>query len=507
MINLYKNNAFKWNKKNNIYTIGYAIYKDKLYNDMDFVDLVISLKDDIFNKINEFNGYFAIVIKNDKETILISDIIRSFPLFYNNKGDVTDDIELLRNDINELSIKELIHSRWVSMDETIYKGVYQIENAQIVIIKDNKITKERYYTYEYQKDGKYSFEELDNVFQKMTDKMVNYLNGRTAVVPLSGGQDSRLLVYYLKKSGYEKIISYTYGNKDGEEVEVSKKVAKYLNIPWYFIEYTKENCRKKYNDEQQFKEISEYFGRGYAVPHIQEWEAIDQLLDKKIIDRNCVILPGFTLDFITGSHLIFQEFLKETSVQKKLIKDLIYANNYTLTELDNSMFDEKIEKKFQMKFDDEKIEPSKLAELYERFDFEERQAKFITNAVRVYDYYGIKWYLPFWDKDIIRFWTKVSVKDRFKRNYFLKFVNTKYKDLMEYAPVVKEDNKKKLNVVQKVFSVFHKYNNHPLNYYYYFKLSTYLRYAVFEHNASYNYYIAKKYVKNIKKNNKAKEKS
>ena len=499
MIRLYKNNAFKWNENNNVYTIGYAFYKDKLYRDEELTKLIIELRDSIFNEINEFTGYFAIVIQEGKKIILISDIIRSFPLFYNSNGDVTDDIELLKNDINELSLKELLHARWVSVDETIYKDVYQIENAQIVVLQDNKITKNRYYTYSYIKNTIYSFEELDNVFKNITNRMVKYLDGRTALIPLSGGQDSRLLLYYLKESGYDKIITYTYGNKNGEEVEVSKKVAEFLNVPWYFIEYTKRNCRKKYNNKKLFKEISEYFGRGYAVPHLQEWEAIDELFSKNIINKDYVVLPGFTLDFITGSHLLFDEFLEESKLHKKVIREKIYANNYTLTKYDNNIFNEKLEKKFGINFDEGDIEAEKAAELYERFDFEERQAKFINNAVRVYDYYGLKWYLPFWDKELINFWNKVSIKDRFQRKYFLDFVNKKYGDLMKYAPVVKKDNtKKKLNIIQKIYYVFYKYNNHSLNFFYYFKFSTYLKYIIFERNASYNYYIAKDYVKNIR---------
>ena len=76
---------------------------------------------------------------------------------------------------------------------------------------------------------------------------------------------------------------------------------------------------------------------------------------------------------------------------------------------------------------------------------------------------------------------------------------------MEYAPVVKkEDTKKKLNIMQKIYYVFYKYNNHPLNFYYYFKFATYLKYIILERNTSYNYYIAKDYVKEINKNLKRK---
>ena len=75
MINLYYNNAYKWKEKNNIFTIGYVIYKNVLYEDEDFLNLVINLKDNIKSIVKEFTGYFAIVIQNQEETILISDII------------------------------------------------------------------------------------------------------------------------------------------------------------------------------------------------------------------------------------------------------------------------------------------------------------------------------------------------------------------------------------------------------------------------------------------------
>ena len=41
--------------------------------------------------------------------------------------------------------------------------------------------------------------------------------------------------------------------------------------------------------------------------------------------------------------------------------------------------------------------------LIEKFDFKERQVKFITNAIRVYDMNNLSWVLPFWDNELINF--------------------------------------------------------------------------------------------------------
>ena len=163
MIKLYKNNSYKWFCKENIYAIGYVFYKDKLYEDNKLLELIISIKNNIKEEISYFDGAFSIVIDNKENIILISDIVRSFPLFYNKYGDVTDDIELLRTKLNKLSLKELVSCRWVSGDETIYEDVKQIECAQIITIENERIYKKKYFQYKHEKQQDFSFQELDRI--------------------------------------------------------------------------------------------------------------------------------------------------------------------------------------------------------------------------------------------------------------------------------------------------------------------------------------------------------
>lgn len=499
MIKLYKNNAYQWFKFKNVYTIGYAFYNNHLYKDNELTNLVLQLKDNIEQVVKNLGGYFAIVIQEEKQITLVSDIIRSFPVFYNERGDVTDDIELLKGDIDELSIKELLQARWVSGEETIYKNVKQLENASIVYIyKNGKIQKKKYFKCKHIYNTSYSFEELDTVFQKMTDRLIMYLNGKTAVIPLSGGGDSRLLAYYLKKSGYPSIITYTYGNDNLGEVETSKKVAEFLKLPWHFVEYKRKECKMIYNNNKKRYNIMNYLGRGYSIPLIQELEAINQLFNSKIIDKDCIIIPGFTLDFLAGSHL-YSEFMTECDIDSQLVIEMIYKNNYNLTKNNNNIFNEKLEK--LLSIESGKINPNIGLDLYEKYDFEERQAKFINNAIRVYDYYGIKWYLPFWDKDVIGFWSKVSMEDRYQRKFLIEFAHYKYGELMNYAPLWHK-NESKINKFKKVGLIWHNYFNNPLNYYYYFGFKKYLKYVLTERNFNYDYYSAKDYVKYIRKNNK-----
>jgi hypothetical protein len=42
-------------------------------------------------------------------------------------------------------------------------------------------------------------------------------------------------------------------------------------------------------------------------------------------------------------------------------------------------------------------------QLYEIFDWRERQSKFIVSAIRPYRFFGYQWLMPLWDKRFIDF--------------------------------------------------------------------------------------------------------
>jgi len=48
-----------------------------------------------------------------------------------------------------------------------------------------------------------------------------------------------------------------------------------------------------------------------------------------------------------------------------------------------------------------------------------RQAEFIVNSVRVYEFFGYEWYSPIWNSEIMGFWAKVSLKYRIKKDYMM----------------------------------------------------------------------------------------
>ena len=128
---------------------------------------------------------------------------------------------------------------------------------------------------------------------------------------------------------------------------------------------------------------------------------------------DAVFVPGHAGDFLGGSHLpaapaafeqrpadwLWQRYYSEWPTDA-LAPDLCAALRTRLT----SRLD---------------AEPDPTT-AFLRFGWQERQAKMIANSVRVYEFHGFDWRLPFWaDAEVLDFWGRVPVPLlRGRRLYF-----------------------------------------------------------------------------------------
>ena len=510
IIELNYNNAYKWMSKNDIYVIGYIFYKNKVYKNEELLEFVSAIDEDkLENTIKEVDGCFSIVYKKKQKIILISDLLRTFPVFYSiNNSDIIIKDNIMAFEKKELDYGaeiELTSSCYVTKDRTIFLNIKQLEGHQIVFIntKTFDVEKKRYFEFKYNFDNNSTdeefFKEFDRLWNIVAKRVIMYLNGRRAVIPLSGGQDSRLLAYYLKKNNYDNIVSYTYGSLNNSEIEKKKKVAEFLNIEWHFIEYRNESMQKKFYDKNLYSKMADYCGRGFSVPIIQEWEAITKLLEEKIIDKECVMIPGFTGDFLSGSHLYDDIYLKQNLTFEDLT-NVIWKYHYSYANITKERF-EKINGNIINDFECKTRED--LINRLEKFDFQERQAKYITNYSRTYDYQGLEWVLPFWSKEIIYKWLTVPLEKRYKRKLCNEFANYIYGDLMEYAPIYNKKSGPRIKppfiVAKLIYKIYDRYKNGFLNFYGYFYFRTYIKYLLFTRKVDYNKMFAIHYIKYLKR--------
>jgi asparagine synthase (glutamine-hydrolysing) len=109
-----------------------------------------------------------------------------------------------------------------------------------------------------------------------------------------------------------------------------------------------------------------------------------------------------------------------------------------------------------------------VANLFEYWDWMERQAKFIANNCRLYEFWGYEWRMPFWDREFVDFWRAVPLSQRLKKNI--------YKDGLF------EDDYKKL------FSRYNYKNYEKRDLKYYFKSGVFGKYLSMLHKRFYSYH-------------------
>jgi asparagine synthase (glutamine-hydrolysing) len=158
----------------------------------------------------------------------------------------------------------------------------------------------------------------ESTFLDAGKNVCSFLAGRTAVIPLSGGFDSRLIAVLMKKLNYENVICFTYGRKTNE-VEISQSVASKLGFKWYFVDYDAIDYIGFTKDEQFLTYAFEYSG-AYSMVYLQEYFAVKYLKENNLIPEDSVFLPGHSGDYLGGSY---------TNRTAKISHDKEYANHFS----------------------------------------------------------------------------------------------------------------------------------------------------------------------------------
>jgi len=453
IINLARNSGIKWfnDDRGNIKTFakGFAFKEEtflkgrKLLNALTLkaetldADNIISCAIDT---IQTLNGSFAVVIETDNYIFAAVDRLRSIPLFYgtaDNKFFLSDDANWVRNQVedshmDEIATKEFLLTGYVTGSETLFPNVKQLQAGECLWVEkcDGKpdITTYRYYRYVHHDFFNASEKDLyplmDQVLVNVFERLLESTNGRTLVIPLSGGLDSRLIVAMLKRLGRENVICFSYGRKGNWESEISKKVAKKLGYQWEFVHYTRRKWRQWFQSDER-RDYYKYGDGLSSIAVIQDWPAIWELKKAGKIPEDSVFVPGHTGDFICGGH-IPHNFTSIQHVGKDEVVKAIWKKHYSLW--DWSKQSEKLGPIFKKRVLSQLSgmpmdTPEDAANAFECWEWHERQAKFIVNSCRVYEFWGYDWRIPLWGNEMMDFWARVPLMLRVRKKLYDSHVN------------------------------------------------------------------------------------
>jgi asparagine synthase (glutamine-hydrolysing) len=381
----------------------------------------------IASLMRKFGGFFSLVFRHPNNCVFaITDRGRTHPLLYVKEGGrfaISDSPqELLRAvsvpTLDPLAAAEFATAGFVSGDHTLIECIRSIGPAVILQFDSNgTITTACYRQFlpNLASARPHEFEtyvgQLEVALQKSIKRLVDYADGRTLIVPLSGGVDSRALLASLMGSGYPKIKSFTFGRPWSRDYRIGAKIALASGVEFKSIPYTRSRWRTVWSAPAFERYIAHAHGLT-SVPNLQAIPALFELERCGWIEPDAVFVPALAGFFPGGclpSAVAVNQILGVTSDNgDKRLHDALMKRHFRTGNLKRvgSALREQFEERLRLL---SKTLPSfalanpseRVILLSEAFEYHERQAKFIGNACRYFDARGYDWWLPMWDTEFV----------------------------------------------------------------------------------------------------------
>ena len=380
--------------------------------------------------VRNISGHFSIVVQFSNDSCFLAvDKICSIPIFdvaNKNKYAVSNYAPFLKSffDISDgdtelNSLLEISMSGFTIGDKTIYRKINRLMAGECIFWDNGKRYSSFYYTYLPSRIIKCGYDELKSQFAKVClstiKNLIDSVNGRQIVVPLSAGRDSRLIVSCLKELSYENVVCFSYGSLGNYEVSTSRKVSSELGYKWIYVQNTwreKRNFFKSRIYNLYVKEFESYA----SVPNIQDIYEVYSLKSRKVIDNDAVFVNGNSGDFISGGHVpklldLDENFL----VKNNAVWGLFLEKHYSIwRKLRNNLNDKIIISglnKIISKRYDSNVKGGMLTyAIFESMECIGRQSRLVANQQRAYEFIGHEWRLPLWSEGFLDFWEKVDPK-------------------------------------------------------------------------------------------------
>jgi asparagine synthase (glutamine-hydrolysing) len=474
-VNVIDKHAMKWQSRKSpfveVHCLGYIFVDGKLFVGDSFARYIFEkASEDEFSEeswrgiLEESNGSFAIIIIRGLGVYAAADHIRSWPLFYAlDKGRrfiIGNDARSVRkiigcNKVDQDSAIEFYYCGYVTGGNTLFEGLHQLQAGEYVVAElgtDIQIKQCRYFEYKPELsvslDNHDLLDNFDQVLLEAIGKILKTCSSRPIVVPLSGGLDSRLVALTLKRLGYNNVICYTYGLQNNRDSRKSKEIASRLGYKWIYVSYTRAMWYKLYRS-QGFKAYLRCADNYSSIPHIDEWPALYKATSANLFPEAAIFFPGHTGDFISGGHLKYVIESTAKSTSERLVRSIV-DKHYSLWP-DRGDRD-RVEKRITDRFSGFRIKNGyDLASLYEYWEWQGRQSKFIVNAVRVYDFFGYEWRIPLWEKSVVAFWANVPLDLKIRKRLYVDYLKDS-RNLDFYDDIAKVPQRDVDSFKRKLFS-------------------------------------------------------
>ena len=217
-------------------------------------------------------------------------------------------------------------------------------------------------------------------------------------------------------------------------------------MSWHFVQYTPQKWRS-WQQSHSYQALFNKARRTSVLAHIQDPMAIDELVQKGLIQKDSVIACGHSGDVHAGSLIDQKSLTAELSskgyielLSKKYFRfqaEIPLPNSAQNCEALNSKLKAKLSQELSQAFYQKlssKQSLSKREDLIdelERWFAHERCSKYLLASMRAYELFGLRWWLPLWDSAFTQVWMTVPLKYRGRFAVYHEFVNEYFEEVSQ----------------------------------------------------------------------------
>ena len=383
--------------------------------------------------LRECKTAFGLILRVGERVLAICDRVQSYPLFVETQNStlisVTADGRFFRDALHGKRLREdalqtFAMTGYCLGSETLVDGVRRLRPGEICVGEHGEYRFFHYYQYRptFSRAGIDSAtlrRELGETLDAIISEFVEKANGRKVLLSLSAGFDSRLLLGKLVEHGCRDLITFSYGTNGNMESREAKRFAEQLGVPWMFIP-TDETDIEDYRSGQCV-EFMRFAGGVHTTPVMTEYFALKRLSEMGYSRQNSILLNGQTGDFLSGGHLVEVTGFFELS---QVIYRKHFSLKYKLGEFPDDMLDNSELKRWadNHQFSIEDIEGDDLHCFNICFEWQERQANYVVNQQRAYDWFSMDWFLPLWHPLLMDFYESVPSRLQLDQKLYIEYL-------------------------------------------------------------------------------------
>ena len=388
---------------------------------------------DIAGVLADFDGHFAVAARGPGWAFAAVDWVRSIPLAFARCGGqwCIDDQALRLRDSAGLGVGEVDPDAALALGmagytidvATLYRGLQQLGPGELVLFTgDDAPRRHRYYCYRPWRADKPGYEpakaqkKLAEITLALIDKTMKGIGGRTLVVPLSAGRDSRLIVSAAHHLGYRNIRTFAYGHPGNHEAQASRAIAERLGYQWRFVP-TGIAAMRRYFQSETHASYDAFADTLQSAPFVQDLPQIATLKADGFIPPDAVLCNGNSGDYISGAHIVPEMRTVASGLSDhdrlKRITGALFKKHFALWQsLLTPANRERIERQLLGSLARAGAalgDPADDYGLYEYAEFQDRQCKYVISGQRIYEFLGHEWRLPLWDKVYLDFFEAIPL--------------------------------------------------------------------------------------------------